>query len=766
MKPIRILLVCLACMLLFSCGKEKEPTVMTGIYAAVAENMLPQKNTMRISDVVPYGDGYAFLAYRRPDMNAEDPLSTTGNTIFHTDGDGSVIREISVSMAERIQDPNQLFVWEGGVIGCPLENDGYHLTAFDWEGNRIADILIKDVIGSDRIPDHLAIVAHEDGFVLQYGKKCLYLDAGLQKTGETELPGNGWYLFADGDALWTVYREGEKMRLGKLAENAVAESCDLPLRFQMVSEYEDKAVAGVRDGYVYGRDLYGLYRWQIQEAPETPVTDVMSYVNSAVAGEYVYGLSLLPENRLAVARGDTDTFDYMLTLYEPAPDRDLSQVTYVNLVCYNPEYNLTSAVIKYNKTHPDVIVTVDDYTRFNNAENMTAGYDRLVMDLTNRLVDADIVFLNQLSDVGECLDLYQFMTGEIQPEDLFGCIERTFGQDGKLYGIPAQFQLNTIAGRADVLGDLTHWDMEAFLDFAESLGEGEYLMEEISRDNYDFSLFGQYHYRSFLPDNTAAYDTPLYSRYLAFLNTLPAAPQKYFQRGTNMNAVMAGETHAAEEGVAGENLYYTGDIKLVSAQIRSLRYLLGLYDTLGTTEVTHVGYPNHTEGSIGVSFDYGLYAIPLHSRHPELAWDFIEYRLLQEAEPREYRHVFEQCDVWFFPLKEAYMATVQDLIGWEMFCSYNGSSALEEDIQPDEKGRYRGEPGTLIPITENMVKELEILLDSAGIPGCGDMWRGTPYDLRVIIGEEEARYLSGAITAGQCADNIQSRVSIWLAEHE
>jgi hypothetical protein len=112
------------------------------------------------------------------------------------------------------------------------------------------------------------------------------------------------------------------------------------------------------------------------------------------------------------------------------------------------------------------------------------------------------------------------------------------------------------------------------------------------------------------------------------------------------------------------------------------------------------------------------------------------------------------------------MATVQDLIGWEMFCFHNGSSVLEEDIQPDEKGRYLGEPGTLISITADMAEELETLLDSAGIPGCGDMWRGTPYDLRAIILEEEARYLAGAITAGQCADNIQSRVSIWLAEHE
>ena len=112
------------------------------------------------------------------------------------------------------------------------------------------------------------------------------------------------------------------------------------------------------------------------------------------------------------------------------------------------------------------------------------------------------------------------------------------------------------------------------------------------------------------------------------------------------------------------------------------------------------------------------------------------------------------------------MQIAEGLIGWEMFRYHNGSSVLEEDIQLDEKGRYHGEPGMLISITEDMVEELKILLDSAGIQGCGDMWRGTPYDLRVIINEEESRFLAGSISAEECADNVQSRVSIYLAEHE
>ncbi|MBQ8642729.1 MAG: hypothetical protein IJ480_11005 [Clostridia bacterium] len=765
MKPVRILLICLTLLLLLTaCVKEEESMVLTGIYNAITENMLPE-GVMRVSAVIPYRDGYVFLLYRRPDYTDPEAMDE-GVVICHTDGEGNVTEEITVSLSARVGDPNRIFAGEKGVVVCPLDTDGYRMICLDWEGNRTADRLLKDVTGLGSLPEFMGLAETETGYVLMTGKTCLILDASLQQTGKVSLPGNGRYIFSDDGKIWAVYREDGSMRLGLLEGETVTAAYTLPLRFQTLTDYEQKAVAAVRDGRIYGWDSYGLYSWDIQEDPETAVTDMMSFVNSAVAGEYVHGLSLLPEDRMAVVQVRADVYDYTLVLYEPAPDRDLSQVTYVNLVCYNPEYNMTTAVIEYNKTHPDVIITVDDYTRFNNAENMTAGYDRLVMDMTNRLVEADIVFINQLSDVGECLDLYPFMTGEVQPEDLFGCIENTFGEDGKLYGIPAQFYLNTIAGRTDVLGDLTHWDMEAFLDFTESLGEGEYLMEEISRTDYAYTLFGHYHYRSFLPEDTAAYDTTLYSRYLALLDTLPAAPQKYFQRGTNINEVLAGVAAEPEEGVAGENLYHTGDIKLMSGQIRSFNYLLRLYNTLGTTDVTHVGYPNHTEGSIGVGYDYGLYAIPLHSRYPELAWDFIEYRLLRDTEPREYRHEFERSNVMFFPLKEAYLDTVESLVDWEMFCFYNGSYLLQEDIEPDEKGRYLGEPGTLISITADMVEELENLLDSAGIPGCGDMWRGTPYDLRSIINEEESRYLSGAITAEQCADNVQSRVRIWLAENE
>ena len=56
------------------------------------------------------------------------------------------------------------------------------------------------------------------------------------------------------------------------------------------------------------------------------------------------------------------------------------------------------------------------------------------------------------------------------------------------------------------------------------------------------------------------------------------------------------------------------------------------------------------------------------------------------------------------------------------------------------------------------------MLDTAGIPLWYSLLSRT--ELRNIINEEISRYLSGNATAESTADVIQSRVSIWLSEHE
>ena len=68
-------------------------------------------------------------------------------------------------------------------------------------------------------------------------------------------------------------------------------------------------------------------------------------------------------------------------------------------------------------------------------------------------------------------------------------------------------------------------------------------------------------------------------------------------------------------------------------------------------------------------------------------------------------------------------------------------------------------PGSLFEVNDRTIENLRWLYENAGSPG------GYAWEIRDIAYEEESRYLSGVITAEECADIVQSRVSIYLAEH-
>ncbi|MBR4205048.1 MAG: hypothetical protein IKQ92_06200, partial [Clostridia bacterium] len=71
-------------------------------------------------------------------------------------------------------------------------------------------------------------------------------------------------------------------------------------------------------------------------------------------------------------------------------------------------------------------------------------------------------------------------------------------------------------------------------------------------------------------------------------------------------------------------------------------------------------------------------------------------------------------------------------------------------------------PGVVARYTEEDHERLKAWIGSAGTPLVSQV----PEQVQAIIDEEIAAYLGGVGTAEDCAKKIQSRVSIWLAEHQ
>ena len=556
-------------------------------------------------------------------------------------------------------------------------------------------------------------------------------------------------VFAEDDILWITYKTKEGRALGKAEDGVLTEICALPERLQDPNQFNWKPVIACADGWLYGWDSSGIFRWQFTADAEEPVyEDILSFQNSAIPGVKVRTVQRIPGKTplYSVQYAKGNGYFQQAALYEPAPDLDLSSLTVLNLVCSGWNFDLEEMVIEFNRTHRDARIQIIEYD----------DYQKMQMELDNGLVKADLLY----NVTWNPMDLLPLMTGEVKPEDLAPCVLNQFAPDGKLHEISPNITFSTLYGRQDTVASLAGWTLEEFLDYAEGLPDGEYLIEDVGQTYSYFALFNGRAYEPFIRDGKAYFTDPLYPRYLRWLSTVPVEGQKYMDHGSsNIGSLLAGEITEDQVVVesGGENLYFNGKIKLGSGSFTSLQRMMRHYHTFGTDEIAFIGYPTQSGNGVSVGWS-GVYSIPQTCQDPALAWEFIESLLLAATKLPEVDH---QIGDFSFPvLAEPYYDYLESMRGWRSFQSYDGSTRTNGwDLDLDENSTHFGQPGSIYEVNDTVIGNLLWLYENAGSPG------GYAWEIRDIAYEEESRFLAGAISAEECADIVQSRVGIYLAEH-
>ncbi len=776
------------------CGTDGEE-YRTMVYRPVFEH-LDGKNAMRFSNVGRNAEGYCYAyGYMAMTQNYD-----AGTVIVHTDAEGENPQEIKLDDLG-VTTPTGLWVGERGVYvyGAFYNEEAGEsrrtLLRYSPDGIREAEgylTTIREKNSEDTSPvTSFQFAERENGTAMIWNNECFLTDDSFVRTSMFTIPGNADALFADGEDFWISYKEGNTRMLGHFsADGTLLESYPLPVAFERLPhEHLEPALLGYADGWVTARDSQGIFRWQVSADTENPVIHrVMNYVDSGIAADYIRDLRWIPgegDGEFAVYSAKSlQSMDSVLQLYRADPSIDLSKMETLTLVCIQPEHSLTQAVVEFNRSRTDVRIEVVDYSVYNTDDAAVEGYERLMLDLTSRTVEPDLVFLpeNDFYELSErmpeyFIDLYTLMDGEVTPESIYGCVKNTLeDENGALYAIAPEFSLSSFVGRRDAIGDEETWSLTEFLDFKDSLDDGEYLMEGISQENYSYELFGSLAYTPFIRDGQADFLHADSRRWLEFLRSLPAEEQTYMEHGeNNVSALMAGEITADQVVVekGGPNLYYSGQIKLDKPNniYEPAKFLRTAY-TFGTSspaELNFIGYPVDERSASGVSvgFTWGVYSITSFCEMPDAAWDFIEYRLTADT----YQEFVENsltkkldAEYRFKSYKPNYEEYLDKLEGFQIFFFLYAGYASGWDIQPEANGTYSGQEGMLYTMDRAAIDTLKQLLETAGIP----LWyRNTVNsEVNAIIREEESRYLAGASTAEATADIIQSRVGIWLSEHE
>ena len=460
-----------------------------------------------------------------------------------------------------------------------------------------------------------------------------------------------------------------------------------------------------------------------------------------------------------------------IAIYRSLGDIDLSTIPTIEIAFNALSGWYSMEIVEYNKAHPETRVIVTDYTKYNTDADMTRGAQKLATDMLTGIYRPDIVIAQPRSyfepkkgaEIEMMIEhkLYADLSGflendpDLSPDKFFGAVRRYFtAEDGGMWGISSGFQVSTLFGPTALLeqwsdgnGSSKGWTLTEMLDFAESLPKDSYLIGTIYRQTAANRLLGPDGYAAFIDRGSAScsFDGPDFLRWLRFLTTL--------RNDTDRVDSIMPDTYGLVAETA--EAYYTGRVALEGTKLWSMGEIADMECQFATKDWTIIGFP--AEGYNG-SYVQCESAIVMTSfcADRKFAWDVIRMLVTgPDSQIPILKQTYEEQAAEFVELK--YYRIVRLIEGGK---HGHGNQAVD-GIFPtidDLDG-----PGWIsVPTAEDFAR-LEAFLDNdAGYP----LTERVSPEINDIIEEEISAYFAGVGSAEDCARKIQSRVSIWLAEHQ
>lgn len=507
------------------------------------------------------------------------------------------------------------------------------------------------------------------------------------------------------------------------------------------------------NGFFFGEEyeLYyynesGVYGWSAdREVPEF----LLSFLNSNVPST-ICDIAYIDETHFLIGYTDAGTNKNVYGIYEKSADVDLADMTVIDLAGISISRELIAASVRFNQEYAvqKIRVTLNDYSRFDSAENPNGGAQRLGMDLVTGIYHPDMV-TGTLEDSGYvailesglCTDLMKLMkTDPVYDErDLFGCVKNFFTIDGKLAAFPKEIKFTTLIANREYVGSRTDWTIAEMLDVNDRLPEGMLLMKNLGQDNAAWKLMGSQGYVSYIDGNKTSFTGKTFLRYLAFLQTLqPEAPAYVYDRNANAYAE-----------------YQNGT---VVASIFSYYDMFDFFEerVYFHDDTVRIGYP----GVSGEQFSDAipLYSITESSAKKDAAWTFLKY-ITAYDEP-DFDDIMITSALSIPLTRTAFRSVVDKLKGFATFAFYNGGG-FSHGKSNNMLDHYETARGEMIRGRDVDWEELEDYLDRVGESVTGTY---LPDEVTALIEEEISIYLAGNGTAEEAAARIDNRVQLYLAE--
>lgn len=491
--------------------------------------------------------------------------------------------------------------------------------------------------------------------------------------------------------------------------------------------------------YLYNNNgtIYGFNK-ETQESER-----MFSWMDCDINSDTIGQFSILSDGRVIGFENDWSQEERKISLVvlEQVDASTLPQKQELVLACMYLDWNMRTEIIKFNKSHDDVRIVVNDYSQYATEDNYNAGVQKLNTEILSGMAPdilcTDSLPIDQYAARGVLMDLWPLIDNDSElGRD--GVMEHFFdvlSVDGKLYQLYQSFSISTVVGSKAVVGDKTSWTVADVLAAKENLQEGATIFGQYdTRDSMLTTCISQ-NMDTYIDWTTGqcSFDSQDFIDLLKFSSTFPE----------EINWEDFDDMEYESDYIRLKN----GKQLLLQANLSSFRDYT-YYKTLLDGDASFIGYPS-ANGNGSCFSSFGGMAISASCVNTDAAWSFVRYFMTEEYQKYN-------GNVWAFPTnrkafelrKEEAMKPAEENAEGDL-----GINVATEEIWIDENTSIPMEP-----LTQADYEKFMELYES-----CHTL---STYNQEIldIIKEETAAFFDGQKTAEETARLIQNRVSLFVAE--
>ena len=493
----------------------------------------------------------------------------------------------------------------------------------------------------------------------------------------------------------------------------------------------------------------GMYLYGFKLGGEEPVP-VLNWLSCDINGDAVANQAMKISSDGTItgvttdySGGSIDSQLFTLTRV-PADSLPKKQILTVAQLEYNPDYQLTNRMVRFNRTHDNVRLEYQDYAQYNTENDYSAGITKfntevMAGNLPDIIPTGQIAY-RQIASKGLLEDLYPYLDQDpdLKREDFFPNLLSALEVNGGLYQIVSGFSVETLCGAASIVGDTPGWTYDDFNAALEKMPEGCTPLEPyVTRDQVLSSLL--YADMDNFVDWTSGkvnFESDNFKQLLQFVKQFPAE-------------------YNWDEHDNSEN---TQDLLRQGRQMLTQTYLYGLDSILynGANfggKATYIGWPTSSGVGSIMRFENG-FAMSKTCADKEAAWEFFRSMLTESGQASQYnipsnRNVFNK--------------QLEDFMTPRYRKDANGNILLDENGEKIEESRGgwiddSGVEHNIYAMTQEQADEVLSIIETCT--------KVASYDTSIydIVNEQAQAFFADQKSIDEVARLIQSKANIYVNE--